>query len=73
MIVSSLFHPEDPSSMHLRPTHALGTTRKWRSKPLRDGAYFLYEFDKGEKYEILYEFDKGLPFLSLFLLSGNEF
>ena len=31
MIVSSLFHPEDPSSMHLRPTHALGTKKEWRS------------------------------------------
>ena len=27
MIVSSLIHPEDPSSMHLRPTHAIGTKK----------------------------------------------
>ena len=35
MIVSSWFHPEDLSSMHLRPTHALGTKKKWRSKSPR--------------------------------------
>ena len=33
MIVSSLFHPEDPSSMHLRPTHALGTKKECNDSP----------------------------------------
>ena len=28
MIASSRFHLEDPSSMHLGPTHALGTKKK---------------------------------------------